>query len=89
MDEDGTLDRSDEPVRDYSVGDLAGDQEQGETDLNSPVVIPNHARSHDENDCRSGQKRVRLEFNGVNSPVAHTFCKIYPQNRKSRRPGSK
>ena len=47
---------SDKPVRDYSVEDLAGDQEQGETDPNSPVVIPNHVRSHDENDCRSGQK---------------------------------
>ena len=41
------LDRSDKPVRDYGVGDLTEDQEQGETDPNSPVVVPNHVRSHD------------------------------------------
>ena len=50
-----TLERTDEPVRDYGVGDLAEEQEQGETDPNSPVVVPNHVRSHGENDCRSGR----------------------------------
>ena len=70
-----TLDRSDKPVHDYGVGDLAEGQEQGETD-------PNHVRSDDKNDCWSGQKRVRLESNGVNSPVARTFSKIYPKKRK-------
>ena len=75
-------DGSDKPVRDYGVGDLAEDQEQGETDRGLPVVAPNHVRSHDENDCRGGKKRASLEFNSINSAVARTFCEIYPQNRK-------
>ena len=73
------LDPSDGSVRDYGVGDLVEGQKQGETDPSSPVVVPNHARSHDENGCRSGQKRARLEFYGVNSAVARTFRKIYPK----------
>jgi hypothetical protein len=54
-----TINRVQELLRDYPVGDLKKGQEQGETDADSLVFVPDRIRSDGENDYSKG---VRLKF---------------------------